>query len=160
MKSTYTAQSSSWRGRMFRYAPLLLWIGVIFLFSGSFGAASNTSLIIRPVLLWLFPDITEPSIRAVQFTVRKIAHFTEYAILAAWALRALKNSSVPVLRKRNWRFLFSFLLVAAVAFADEFNQSFFASRTSSPYDSLLDIAGGLAAILILYLRERFRRQKQ
>ena len=148
-------QDSYWRGRIFRYAPLLLWIGVIFLFSSSLGAASNTSLIIRPLLLWLFPDISEPSIRAVQFWVRKTAHFTEYFILACWALRAFKNSSLAILRDR--RFLFSLLLVAAIACADEFNQGFIASRTSSPYDSLLDTAGGATALLLAWLIRRKKR---
>jgi VanZ family protein len=143
------SKQATWRGRFFRYAPLLLWIGVIFLLSGGLGAASNTSLIIRPLLLWLFPDITEPSIREVQFLVRKVAHFTEYGILACWALRAFKNSSVAVLKDR--RFLFSLLLVIVIAAADEFNQGFIASRTSSPYDSLLDIAGGLSALIFVWL---------
>jgi VanZ family protein len=152
------SKQTIWRGRFFRYAPLLLWMGVIFLLSSNVGAASNTSLIIRPLLLWLFPDITEPSIQAVQFYVRKTAHFTEYAILASLAFRALRNSSYPVLK--NWPFLFSLALVILTASADEFHQGFVASRTSSPYDSLLDTVGGLTALVVIWLFSRKKPEKR
>ena len=145
---------SLWRGRIARYAPLLLWIGVIFLLSGSLGAASNTSLIIRPLLLWLFPDITEPSIRVVQFWVRKTAHFTAYGMLGFLAIRAFSRSSYAMLR--NWRFAFALLLVSLVATADEINQSFLSSRTGAATDVLLDISGGLTVILIIYFTGIFR----
>jgi VanZ family protein len=42
------------------------------------------------------------------------------------------------------------------ALSDEFHQSFVASRTGSIYDSLIDISGGLAA-LVFYYRRRARR---
>lgn len=152
-----TGKNELWRGRIARYAPLLLWIGVIFLLSGSLGAASNTSLIIRPALLWLFPDITEPSIRAVQFWVRKTAHFTAYGMLGFLAVRAFIRSSRAMLRNR--RFAFALLLVSLVATADEINQSFLSSRTGAATDALLDISGGLTVILIIYFNGRFRPQK-
>ncbi len=144
--------SDKWRGRIIRYAPLLLWIGAIFFLSSNMGAASNTSRVIRPLLLWLFPDITEPSIQAVHFWVRKTAHFTAYGMLGFLSVRAFRRSSQAILR--NWRFAVSLLLVALVAVIDETNQSFLASRTGAPQDVLLDISGGLTVILILYFWER------
>lgn len=149
--------SNKWRGRIIRYAPLLLWIGVIFFLSSNMGAATNTSRIIRPLLLWLFPDITEPSIQAVHFWVRKTAHFTAYGILGFLSVRAFRRSSRAFLR--NWRFAVSLLLVALVAAIDETNQSFLASRTGAAQDVLLDISGGLTVILLFYLWERSRRVK-
>ena len=47
--------------------------------------------------------------------------------------------------------LFSVLLVAAVAMLDELLQSFNLLRTSSPYDVLLDLAGGATALSLVYL---------
>jgi VanZ family protein len=149
--------TGQWRGRVFRYAPLLLWIGVIFFLSSNLGAATNTSRIIRPLLLWLFPDITEPSIQAAHFWVRKTAHFTAYGMLGFLSFRAFRSSSQAFLR--NWRFIFSLLLVALVAVADETNQSYLASRTGAPQDVLLDISGGLTVILIFYLAEIFWLRK-
>jgi VanZ family protein len=148
--------SDKWRGRIFRYAPLLLWIGVIFFLSSNLGAATNTSRIIRPLLLWLFPDITEPSIQAVHFWVRKTAHFTAYGMLGFLGVRAFKRSSLALLR--NWRFAASLLLVALVAAIDETNQSFLASRTGASQDVLLDISGGLTVILILYFWESMAKK--
>jgi len=40
---------------------------------------------------------------------------------------------------------------------DEVHQAFVASRTASPYDSLLDSIGAFFAFAVLYLWFRFRR---
>jgi VanZ family protein len=133
------------RGRVWRYAPLVLWLCLIFFASTGELSASNTSLIVRPLLLWLFPDISEARIALAHFLVRKAAHFTEYAILALLAARAFTGSFHDALR-RKW-FYVSLLLVIVYALSDEFHQSFVPSRTASIYDSLIDMAGGLTALL-------------
>jgi hypothetical protein len=66
--------------------------------------------------------------------------FTEYAILAFWAIRAFSGSSVGFLRDQ--RFWLAVLLVILVTSTDEYHQSFEPSRTSSIYDVLLDCTGG------------------
>jgi VanZ family protein len=132
-------------GRVWRYLPLALWMCLIFFASTGELSASNTSLIVRPLLLWLFPDISEARIALAHFLVRKAAHFTEYAILAFLAARAFRGSFHEWLRRR-W-FIISLLLIILYALSDEFHQSFVPSRTASIYDSLIDIAGGLTALL-------------
>jgi VanZ family protein len=132
-------------GRVWRYLPLALWMSLIFFASTGELSASNTSLIVRPLLLWLFPDISEARIALAHFLVRKAAHFTEYAILAFLAARAFRGSFHEWLRRR-W-FIISLLLIILYALSDEFHQSFVPSRTASIYDSMIDIAGGLAALL-------------
>jgi VanZ family protein len=139
------------RERVWRYMPLALWMCLIFFASTGELSASNTSLIVRPVLLWLFPDISEARIALAHFLVRKAAHFTEYAILALLAARAFRGSFHEWLRRR-W-FIISLLLIILYALSDEFHQSFVPSRTASIYDSMIDIAGGLTALL-LYARAR------
>ncbi|MET0623289.1 MAG: VanZ family protein, partial [Pyrinomonadaceae bacterium] len=132
------------RGRLWRYGPVVAWgCFVLFASSGNF-SASNTSRILRPLLLWLFPDISEASIATAHFFVRKAAHFTEYALLALLAARAFRTSSRASLARRWW--LASFALVASVALVDEYHQSFVATRTGTVYDSLLDMAGGATAL--------------
>ncbi len=140
-------QKSIWRGRFFRYAPLILWLGVILLASTSVGAMSKTSLIVRPLLHFLFPSASEETITFYHGFIRKLAHLTEYSILAFWASRAFWNSAKPFLQ-RYW-YLFSLLIVVAVALIDEYNQSFDSLRTSSIYDVLLDALGG--AVMIGFL---------
>src|SRR3954468_921157 len=87
-----------WRARMWRYGPLLVWMVLIFLFSTGGLSASNTSRIIRPLLLWLFPDIGEERLNLAHFIVRKAAHLTEYAVLALLAARAFKGSAREALQ--------------------------------------------------------------
>jgi VanZ family protein len=143
----------SWRGRIIRYAPLIFWIGVILLASSTAGASKNTSQIIRPLLEWIFSTASPETITTYHNYIRKSAHFTEYAILAFFASRAFWNSSAQILR-RFW-YVFAFLIVFAVGSIDEYNQSFNVLRTGSFYDTLLDAAGGLTMILMLYLFSNF-----
>lgn len=128
-------------------------MGFIFFASTVNFSASNTSRLIRPLLVWLFPGISEENLNFAHFIIRKLGHLTEYAILALLAARAFKTSSQEILRRR-W-FLLALLLVALYAFSDEFHQLFVPSRTGSIYDSFIDIAGGLLALLgLLAWRKR------
>jgi VanZ family protein len=75
--------------------------------------------------------------------VRVVAHFGEYALLAAlwvWAL-------TPVLGRR------ALLVAAAIAFAyalsDEYHQSFVEGRDADPLDVLTDAAGIAVAVILL-----------
>lgn len=138
-----------WRGRIIRYAPLILWLAVIFINSSTIGATNNTSRIIRPLLEWLFPAADAGTLAVYHGYIRKLAHFTEYAVLAFLAARAFWFSSQTILR-RFW-FVWAFLFIALTASADEYNQSFNDARTGSIYDVLIDIAGGLFAIAAYYV---------
>lgn len=143
------------RERAWRYAPLVLWMCLIFLASTGELSASNTSRIVRPLLLWLLPDISEARIALAHFLVRKAGHLTEYAILALLAARAFQGSFHEALRRR-WFYL-SLLLVIIYALTDEYHQSFVSSRTASIYDSLIDSAGGLIALLWKAARKNEKR---
>ena len=153
-------QTRTWRAsRLWRYGPLVAWAAFVLFASSANFSASNTSRIIRPLLFWLFPKISEASIQQVHFLVRKAAHFTEYAILALLAARAFRTSSLSALRRSWW--LAAFALVAAVALTDEYHQSFLPSRTGTIYDSLLDMTGAAVALacLALWLATRRRRMR-
>ena len=143
-----------WLGRIVRYAPLVLWIGVILFLSTSQASMSNTSRFIRPLLEFLFPGVPEETLILYHAYIRKLAHLTEYAILAFWAFRAFSSSNIKNLR-RLW-FVFAFVLVLLIASIDETNQSRLTSRTGSIYDVLLDVSGGLI-MLIFLIFYRFRK---
>lgn len=122
-------------------------------------SASNTSRIIGPLFKWLFPSITEAQLLFIHVTVRKSAHFTEYAILALLAARAFASSTHARLR-RGWS-VATLALVAVVALLDEFNQSFNPARTGTLWDSLIDISGGVAALRgLLFWRMRSRKRRR
>jgi len=78
---------------------------------------------------------------------RIVAHFTEYAVLAALWLWALQR---PLGRR-------AFIVAAAIsilyAISDEYHQSFVAGRDSDPIDVLADAAGVAAALLLAYGRD-------
>ena len=137
-------ERQGWRRRLWRYGPLVAWACFVLFASSSSFSASNTSRIIRPLLLWLFPDISEGSLDYVHFLVRKTAHFSEYALLSLLAARAFRASHREKLRRLWW--LAAFALVACVALTDEYHQSFLPSRTGTIYDSLLDMTGGATAL--------------
>lgn len=142
----------SWRVILWIYAPVLLWLCVIFYLSSGSGSAAETSRIIGPLVKFFFPAVEESTLQAIHAFIRKAAHVTEYAILAALAARVALRSGVSWIRD-YWAVLPLFL-VAATAAADEFNQSFNAQRTGSPWDVLLDISGGSAALVILWLLKK------
>lgn len=140
---------SSTRQRLWRYSPLLLWILFISFASTSEFSAANTSQLVRPILLWLFPNISEARLAAIHFLTRKAAHFTEYAVLAFLARRAFVTSSRAFIQ-RYW-FQLGLLLVVIYALLDEYHQSFVPSRTPSIYDSAIDVAGGITVLLLFKL---------
>lgn len=154
---TTDLQAPTWRARLGRYGPVVAWACFVLFASSSSFSASNTSRIIRPLLLWLFPEISEASLQHVHFLVRKTAHFTEYALLALLAARAFRTSSRVKLFQLWW--LASFALVACVSLLDEYHQSFVPSRTGTIYDSLLDMAGGATALACAGLWLARRRKK-
>lgn len=135
------------------YTPLFIWIVVILALGSGVGAVNETSRIIRPLLEFLFPDALPNTLAVYHGYIRKFAHFAEYAVLAFLAYRAFKPRRP---------FLFSFLLVAVVAIADETNQSFINTRTASPYDVLLDISGCVAVLFAIWLvrRQPFSAENQ
>lgn len=139
-------EKRNWRGRIIRYAPLILWAGAVFLASSTTGSMSNTSRIIRPLLEWFFPNTPEAVLSVYHGYIRKFAHFFEYAVLAFFASRAFWSSSINFLR-RFWT-IFAFLVVLIIALGDEYNQSFNTARTGSIYDVLLDCSGGITMIVL------------
>lgn len=139
-----------------RYLPLVAWLVFISYASSDSFNAGNTSRIIGPLVLWLFPNTTPETLLVIHIITRKAAHFTEYAILAFLAARAFRTSPRPALANR-W-FIAALALVVAYALLDEYHQSFVPSRTASIYDSLVDIAGGLTALLVV--RHRHNRARR
>jgi VanZ family protein len=141
--------ASSWRNRLWRYGPLVAWLGFIFFASTGALSAPNTSRIIGPLLRWLFPNLTAAQLLSAHFITRKLAHFSEYAVLALLAARAFIPSTKRLLRRR-W-LLSALLLVAAYALLDEYHQTFVPARTGSIWDSMIDIVGGATALVLLAL---------
>jgi VanZ family protein len=127
----------------------LFWIALIFFFSSTVASAAHTSRFIEPILRFFWPASPAETIEQSHRFIRKCAHFFEYSLLAFWALRAWARSTNASVVK--YRFVFAILLVLAIACLDELNQSLEPSRTSTPWDVVLDVIAGAAMTVALKL---------
>jgi VanZ family protein len=128
--------------------PALCWAAVIFSLSTDAFSTEHTGRFIRPIAYWLIPHLTEPGFRSLHFFVRKAAHFTEYFVFCLLLYRGIRG------RRRGWRWtwgLAALSIAAGYSALDEIHQAFVASRTASPYDSMLDSTGACFAIVVLLI---------
>lgn len=149
------------RSFLWYWLPLLLWLCLIFSASGDAKSMQHSSRLIGPFVHWLFPHLSEQTVDAIVFGVRKCAHFTEYAVLALLFWRGMRRPVKNDPRPWSWP-----LAVAAVLFVmlyattDEIHQTFVPNRQGSVWDVLIDTVGGLSGILALWsLRYCCRRPK-
>lgn len=136
--------------------PALAWACLIFTFSTDTFSAEHTSRILYPVLHWIYPRITGDQFRFVHHLIRKSAHFSEYFVFYLLVFRGVRGA------RTGWRWTWGFtawLIAAGYSCLDEIHQAFVASRTASPYDSLLDSIGALFAFLALAWWFYSHRQK-
>ena len=145
-------RNSSPLRRLGRYGPLVLWIAFIFYASSGEFSSVNSSRFVRPLLLWLFPEISEGFLGGVHFLIRKASHLAEYGILAFLARRAFVLSSRVFIQ--HWWLELALLLVVLCSLLDEFHQSYAPSRSASLLDCVIDVIGGLTVLLIFRARDR------
>lgn len=153
---------------------ICLWLAVIllscriFAFSADTGAESNgVSRKIANVVVSVVKKTTSPAKQSASWEyqlfhfchkiVRKTAHFSIYALLAALAL----------LLARSYRFSIKLSCVISLAYcllfaaSDEVHQLFVAGRSGQITDVLLDFSGALFGIgLVLLVRYLYLRQKK
>jgi VanZ family protein len=98
------------------WAPVLLWAGVIFALSSIPGLGTGLGT-------W-------------DYVLRKCAHMSEYAILAALLYRALGRQTP------------AFFAALAYAAGDELHQRFVQGRHGTPVDVAIDAVGIVAGLLV------------
>lgn len=132
----------------------LLWMVVIFYFSNQSGnESSNLSTGISKSVLNLFyrdfPSFSlEKQSEMLDFTsriIRKLAHFTEYAILGLLLFLSFNS----FIKKKNFVFLATFIIGLLYSIGDEFHQSLVADRGPAVKDVVIDSLGVLAMLLII-----------
>jgi VanZ family protein len=85
--------------------------------------------------------------------IRKAAHLTEYFILSTLLFLAQRGN------ERGWTLrwaIWAIVMSAGYASLDEFHQSFVASRTASPWDSVIDSTGASVAQCAIWIWRRGR----
>ena len=128
---------------------LVVWMGVIFMFSSQNGEESSG--ISNGILLTLMNVVPMEnlSIESLSFFIRKAAHFTEYAILG---LLAYINLGYKDKRHLVWSVLFCFIY----AISDEIHQYFVPMRACSFIDVIIDTSGAIFALFICqWIRKHF-----
>src|SRR5689334_7618477 len=125
------------------WIPAILWAAVILSFSSDLFSAKHTGDVLRDILLRIVGHSLPPrQFDLLHFLIRKAAHLTEYCILGALLFRAVRGD------EGGWRMRWAVVavaLAACVATTDEWHQLFVPSRTSSPWDVLLDFVGATIA---------------
>lgn len=116
------ARRSTW---LWRWLPLLTAMGVIFFASHQ-------------------PAIELPDFGFWDLSVKKLGHFSAYAVLALLALRAVLDWQRP--------YLSAILIVFLYALSDEFHQTFIPGRNGSLVDVAIDMAGALTCLWLLNWR--------
>lgn len=134
--------------------PAALWACFIFLMSTDAFSAEHTGGIIEPILRWLLPSLVQHEIANLHHVIRKCAHFTEYFIFCVLLFRAVRGARVGW----HWSWGLTALVIAAsYSCLDEIHQAFVASRTATPYDSLLDSIGAFVAYVAMFAWFRLRK---
>jgi VanZ family protein len=135
----------------------MAWMLLIFSASSDPKSAQHSSRIIAPLLRWLMPDISEASLNRAVFTVRKIAHVAEYAVLAFLLWRAWRK---PVKRDpRSWRWseaAFALSVATLYSASDEIHQAFVPTRQGRTADVLIDSAGAALGLMLVWAFGRWR----
>jgi VanZ family protein len=80
--------------------------------------------------------------------MRKLAHVSEYAVLAVLLYRAFVHTALKDRRALSAGLVL--LLCAAYAATDEFHQAFVPSRTASLRDVMIDICGATLAVILYW----------
>jgi VanZ family protein len=137
-----------------KWMPAIIWMLLIFAGSSDALSAEHTSRFLIPFLRWLDPTISIQALVAIHFTLRKVGHFIEYAILTALLWRALRGTFTAI--NKATLAMGVFLVVAAFAASDEFHQSFVPTRTASAHDVMIDCFGALVAVLLCAIFSRAR----
>jgi VanZ family protein len=131
--------------RLAFWLPPILWIGVILVLSTDGASGERTGRLLIPVLRAVLPGASPLQIEALHSVTRKIAHVTEYAVLAAMWFRAFaRDSGWPAGRAG----LAALAIAVAVAALDESHQTLVLSRTASLGDVGFDVLGALAATAV------------
>ncbi len=101
-------------------------------------SSNNTASVIVPILRWLMPMASSGTIETTHYFIRKLAHFSEYALLFLLLIRG------PMRGRPG----FALALCAAYALLDEGHQMLVPSRTPSLHDVALDFSGALFSNLV------------
>lgn len=97
------------------------------------------------------PNASHDTIGMSYVVFRKCLHFVSYAILAYLLYRGFRGENCEKWKLR-WG-TYAGIIAISYGFLDEFLQSFVSKRNSSVIDFIMDIAGVIFILGIIYIRK-------
>jgi len=128
-----------------RYAVPLLWLAFVLFLGTAYFATQETGPFVLPLLKILAPGAPPAQLQAAHMVLRKLAHLTEYAVLALLWFSALLRVAGRRPREAAW---IALSICLFCAFVDEAHQSTIASRHGSARDFLIDASGAVGMLLV------------
>ena len=146
-------------GSVISHLAVLIWMMVIFCFTAQNGDESGdlssgvTHLVMTVFnqlfqLEWSQAELLE-MVSIWDYPIRKLAHMTEFGILAALIFIAIKYYRFVNTTKK--RYLYAWLGAVVYAATDEFHQLFVPGRSGNLFDVCVDASGALIAMTFVYI---------
>ena len=142
------------------WLPAIFWLMVIATESTKTFSANHTFTWLTRLVLLLHINLNSMQVLYLNGILRKLGHFTGYAILSWVAFRGWTETLAWQKFRRTGRIIrrwhlraavLAILCTIAVASLDEFHQSFLAGRTGVLRDVILDSMGGIFVQFLLLL---------
>ena len=144
-------------GSEISHLAVLIWMMVIFCFTAQNGdesgdLSSGVTHLVMTVLNQLFQlewsqaELLE-MVSIWDYPIRKLAHMTEFGILAVLIFIAIKNYKIVDTTKK--RYLFAWLAAVVYAATDEFHQLFVPGRSGNLFDVCVDATGVTIALCLV-----------
>lgn len=130
---------------------MIIWMIFIFIMSNTNGNDSSSQSNFFANIILQFINIDKETLT---FLIRKIAHMSEYAILALFTYYAL----IKIAFNKRIIFQITFLISFLYACSDEFHQLFISGRSGQFTDVLIDSTGCLIMLLFLYLWQKKKNE--
>lgn len=130
---------------------MIIWMIFIFIMSNTNGNDSSSQSNFFANIILQFIHIDKETLT---FLIRKLAHMSEYAILALFTYYAL----IKIAFNKRIIFQITFLISFLYACSDEFHQLFISGRSGQFTDIIIDSTGCLIMLLFLYLWQKRKNE--
>lgn len=139
-------ENTNRRNATWRWLPALAWMGLIFGFSSRADSANQSGWVTHQLFRVMSWPLEPRAFAWWDHVLRKIAHFSLYAILGLLVAAALGAV------RRRW--VLAWAIATAYAATDEFHQLFVPNRGPSVWDVALDSTGAATALCLAALLVR------
>lgn len=131
---------------------ILIWMTTIFIFSGQQGIESGETsrkftIAIIKIITGKSLALDDPFVEGIQLFIRKMAHFTIYAI-GGYLIMNYEHTTEKTMKPK---ILYSIAIGGGYAIIDEIHQFFVAGRSARILDVVIDALGVTTGVFIYLL---------